>query len=271
MTIPETTAYDYVALGFNLQFLRSIQFHRDLKSGGSMFLEQLDKSGFKPAIDQAGRLRAGVNATVNAIANNPLAGNSAIQNRNELLAWVDPIQTALFAESKSRKLSTILESEAADNLQPLLAKSNHPLFTTLIEEAISSLRHGNYRSAIVMVWSAVIEQLRQYILGDTNRKKAFNDEIVKPRGKKQYDPVKDYDDFFEVTDWLLLDVAKKADLIDKHTFEVLDAARKRRNHYGHPTLVTALPSTANHLVDDLRVNIIEKFPLPMVPTQAANV
>ena len=96
-----------------------------------------------------------------------------------------------------------------------------------------------YRAAIVMAWNLAYEHLVAWVYSDTGRLQDFNDELTgrwlnRAKNKKD-DQIVEGDDFANMKESVVIDVCRKANLVSKDEFEMLDGALRKRNQFAHPT------------------------------------
>lgn len=130
----------------------------------------------------------------------------------------------------------------------------------LLADALRCLECGAFRAAIVMGWNLTFERLRRWIFrSPRKRKAAFNAALVtKPKSKNvNHKPLQIYEDFYELSERQILDIAYEAKLFSKQKHQVLINALSDRNHFAHPSSRRATSATAAGYIENLVVNILQ--------------
>lgn len=138
----------------------------------------------------------------------------------------------------------------------------------LLDETIRCLECEAYRSAAVMGWNLAYDYIRQWILADSGRLAAFNDELVKIANRKgattpKFQKVNVYEDFFESNpspgEREVLDVCEDAKLIQGKPYDALCHYLRQRNEYAHPNNAEPTIYKVNAYIEEL-INTIRSKP-----------
>lgn len=115
---------------------------------------------------------------------------------------------------------------ASDGLTELRARLYYPEDDgVLFDEAVVCFRNGAYRAALVMIWVAIAQGLRHRFERAAQRDTDLT-ELVKEFDKQEKDR--------RAIDNLLLDNAKKHELIGEHEHGDLLHVKDQRNRFAHP-------------------------------------
>jgi hypothetical protein len=159
----------------------------------------------------------------------------------------------------SREVLPIDRSAVSDMLRALEGTLREDHQKVILSDTIRCLECGAYRAAIVMGWNLAYEHLRQWIFKrKRSRLKQFNAVLVtRNRGPNEpYPPVTVYEDFFEIGERVVIDVAYKAKLFNKQTHQVLVHALTDRNHFAHPSFRRATAVSAAGYIENLILSVV---------------
>lgn len=152
---------------------------------------------------------------------------------------------------------------AAIHVEKLLANLPSTLPTLkeqeYLEETIKCLRAGAFRATVVMAWNLAYDHLCYWILFDTTRLSDFNARSPVRFPRIGYPPVTKREDFFDMKESHVIEIASSAGLISPNIFKVLKEKLDRRNMAAHPTDVSTLQQTAEEIVRDLVENVVLKL------------
>lgn len=127
-----------------------------------------------------------------------------------------------------------------------------------LEEAILCLRAGAFRAAIVMTWNLAFDHLCRFVLA--SHLDAFNTQWPISYAKRNRDArvqaIRNFDDFAELKESEVIQVAKSAAIISADVARILDEKLQRRNSAAHPAQVTFSQLQAESYVDDLVRNVV---------------
>jgi len=122
-----------------------------------------------------------------------------------------------------------------------------PKAKDFIEEAITCLRFGALRAAVVFLWSGAVSVLREraWRLGAAKVTCALQTHNPKQR------PLKKLDDFAYVKDSSLLEALFDLGVVDKTQKAILGQALDLRNACGHPTAYRPKEKKVSSFIEDL--------------------
>ena len=146
-------------------------------------------------------------------------------------------------------------SPIASSLREKLTNSDEIDFLT---EAFDCYRVKAFRSFMIMVWCLAISHVMEYIISDAERLGKFNSSI-KMRYPKKDLTVTVWEDFSDLKEFEVIDVAQHAKLLSKNRADVLREKLKRRNMAAHPSSIEVTQAQADDYVTDLVNNIVTKL------------
>lgn len=126
-----------------------------------------------------------------------------------------------------------------------------------LEEALICFRHKAFRASIVMAWNLAFDHLCHHIL--TKCVAAFNAQLPRSYPKADIIAVAKRDDFHELKESQVLQVAKSANIISGSIHKILKEKLDRRNIAAHPSGVVISDPTAEEFIKDLVENVILKL------------
>lgn len=141
-------------------------------------------------------------------------------------------------------------------LTDLVGKVPNLAEQTFLAEAIKCYRVEAYRACIVMVWNVTYNHLLNWILSDASRISKFNTAIVKRNSKKAGLVIVKYDDFEDLKEREVVDIANTAGLFNSGVYKILVSKLDRRNIAAHPSAVVMVQSQADDTITDLVNNVI---------------
>jgi hypothetical protein len=127
-----------------------------------------------------------------------------------------------------------------------------------LREALTCYRVKAFRSAIVMVWNLAYDHLLRWLLADAARLQTFNQRIPVRYPKKQVQ-VAAFDDFEDLKESEVIEVASSAGLLNGGVVKILDKELKRRNSAAHPSPTVFTQYQAEDAITDLVNNVILKL------------
>ena len=149
--------------------------------------------------------------------------------------------------------STVTVEKALAELPGKIADEAERLF---LQEAIICYRHNAFRSAIVMTWNLAYDHLLRWILSDAPRLAAFNTGIPARNPKKAYVRIQQRDDFEELKEDEVIDIAGNLSGITGGMKKVLKEKLGRRNTYAHPSIMQIAKPQVDDMITDLVNNIV---------------
>jgi hypothetical protein len=127
-----------------------------------------------------------------------------------------------------------------------------------LRETLNCYRVKAFRSAIVMAWNLAYDHLLRWLLADQARLQTFNQRITVRYPKKQVQ-VAAFDDFEDLKESELIEVANSAGLLNGGVVKVLDKELKRRNSAAHPSPTVFTQYQAEDSITDLVNNVVLKL------------
>lgn len=128
-----------------------------------------------------------------------------------------------------------------------------------LEETILCFRCKAFRATIVMAWNLAFDHLCNYLFSDVRRIEAFNQQLPKSFPRARIGVVASKDDFGELKESEVLQVARSANLISNDLNVVLKEKLGKRNTAAHPSSIDIAPHTAEEYVIDLINNAVLKL------------
>jgi hypothetical protein len=144
-------------------------------------------------------------------------------------------------------------------LTELPAKLSQQAERTYLEETLICLRNGAFRAAVVMAWNLAYDHLCYWILADTTRLGDFNVWNPKRFAGMKYPSVFKREDFMDMKESHVIEIAKSANAITANVARVLAEKLTRRNMAAHPSDVSTLQPTAEEVIRDLVENVVLKL------------
>ena len=163
----------------------------------------------------------------------------------------DAIQHNLSADA-IKQFVWLEQSKVSESMLAMCDHATDPIQIPLIEEAMCCLETGCYHSAIVMSWSVAFDHIRRWIFASKRKRlKDFNAICA----TRRCNPVVIYEDFCDMRDHDVLEIAHKAKLYDSNKEKFLKASLGKRNQHGHPSLMPISKEQATGYIDGLIVNV----------------
>jgi hypothetical protein len=128
--------------------------------------------------------------------------------------------------------------------------------SVFLKEALTCYRVQAFRSAIVMAWNLAYDHLLRWLLADSARLQTFNQRIPIRYPKKQQVQVSRFDDFEDLKESEVIEVASSAGLVNGNVVKVLDKELKRRNSAAHPSPTVFTLYQAQDSITDLVNNVV---------------
>jgi hypothetical protein len=148
--------------------------------------------------------------------------------------------------------------ETSHLLRGLLTKLSSAQEKSFLQEAIDCYEIGARRAAITLVWILTVHHLAEYIL--KHEAAAFNATLAKNTDKRiRITSAKKIDDFSEIPESKLIELARAAQIISNDVRKILDAKLGIRNSSAHPSGVTISEVKATDFVMDLVENVLIKY------------
>lgn len=148
--------------------------------------------------------------------------------------------------------SSIAVAKLLAELPSKVAGADQSVF---LRETLDCYRVKAFRSAIVMAWNLAYDHLLKWLLADAARVQTFNQRIPVRFPKKQVQ-VANFDDFEDLKESEVVEVANSAGLLSGNVVKVLDKELKRRNSAAHPSPTTFTQYQAEDSITDLVNNVV---------------
>jgi hypothetical protein len=117
-------------------------------------------------------------------------------------------------------------------------------------------KHGAFRASVVMAWNLAFDHLCSWIVSDAKRLADFNARMPLRYPKEKYPVVTKREDFVEMKESHIIDIADSAYVVTSNVAKVLREKIIRRNMAAHPADVSTLQPTAEEFIRDLVENVV---------------
>jgi hypothetical protein len=168
---------------------------------------------------------------------------------------VSSIKDTVMSQAQERRLVLLQSTSVSSKLRKLAEEGTlNERQIYLFEETVVNLETGAYRSAVVMGWNLAYDIVRQWVFEDPARLASFNAELAKitvRAGRAKFDPVVNYQDFYDIGEKTVLDVCRDASLIAGNLYDDLRQHLRQRNAYAHASDSHPTVHQANGLIDHL--------------------
>lgn len=141
------------------------------------------------------------------------------------------------------------------DLANLPAKVPSMVERIFLDETITCYRHKAYRAAVVMAWNLAYSHFLHWVLNDAARLAKFNG-TIKTRYPKSNAQIATYDDFEQLKEFEVIEVANSAALVNSGIVKIMREKLGRRNTAAHPSTVTIIQSQADDVITDLVNNVV---------------
>lgn len=142
-----------------------------------------------------------------------------------------------------------------EDLADLPAKVPSLAERTFLDETLTCYRHKAYRAAIVMAWNLAYSHFLHWVLSDAGRLTKFN-AAIKTRYPKSSAVITGYDDFEQLKEFEVIEVANSASLVNSGIVKIMREKLGRRNTAAHPSTVKIIQSQADDVITDLVNNVV---------------
>lgn len=149
--------------------------------------------------------------------------------------------------------------EVAKLLADLPGRVSSRAESTFLSEALTCYQNGAFRAAIVMTWNLAYDHFLAWLLSDTVRLASFNARISIRFPSKAGMVITKREDFDDLKESEVIQIASSAGLISKNTAQVLQEKLTRRNAAAHPSLVEITQYQAEDVITDLVNNVVLTF------------
>jgi hypothetical protein len=151
-----------------------------------------------------------------------------------------------------------LKVKVKKELHDLLINIKNPYENEFLIEAINCFEISAYRASIIMVWNLTIDHLYEFIL--SNKLLDFNTALSKNTDKRiKIVSVKTKDDFNEMPENKFIEFCRSGGIITNDIRKILEEKLGIRNTYAHPSNLKILESKAVEFIEDLIVNVVQKY------------
>lgn len=142
------------------------------------------------------------------------------------------------------------------HLTSLVEKVGDGSEKNFLEEAINCYRIEAYRAFIIMVWIVTLDHLQKYIFA--NHLTDFNATLAKNPDKK-VKKIVNYDDFSDLPENKLIELARSAGVISNDVRKLLDEKLGTRNSAAHPSGIKISGHKATEFAIDVIDNVLLKY------------
>lgn len=143
---------------------------------------------------------------------------------------------------------------ALSDLTARITNANERVF---FDEMLICLRHGAFRSAVVMGWNLAYTHLCDYVF--SNRLADFNVQLKKSYPKATPSQISTRDDFMEFREFEIIQVCRSASITTSGIDKILREKLARRNSAAHPSGVNVSQLVAEETIVDLVQNVLLAF------------
>jgi hypothetical protein len=144
-------------------------------------------------------------------------------------------------------------------LADLPSKVPSAVESDFLREALLCYRATAFRAAIVMTWNLAFVHLLHWLLADAQRLGTFNARIPIRFPKKQHIQIAMFDDFEDLKESDVIEVASSAGLLGGGIVKILQKELTRRNTAAHPSGVVVTQYQAEDTITDLVNNVVLKL------------
>lgn len=179
---------------------------------------------------------------------------------NEFNRIIRRVYQRMSTELASRQALLVDQGAVSERLRNLRETITGSEKQIIFADTLRCLETGAYRAAIVMGWNLAYEHFRRWIFKSKRKRlRNFNTELTGRHKNKtsNHDPISIFEDFYDLKESMVVDVAHKAQLIEKQKMQVLTGALNDRNHFAHPNSRRATAATATGYIENLIVNILD--------------
>ena len=154
-----------------------------------------------------------------------------------------------------QKVLPVENNVVTESLRLLLQDITNDQERIILLDTLRCLECGAYRAAIVMGWNLTYERIRHWIFkSPRKRRREFNTALTTKHPK--HAPIAQYEDFYEVGERKVLDIAYDAELFTKQKYQILVNSLYDRHHFAHASKRKATPATAAGYIENLIINIL---------------
>lgn len=155
-------------------------------------------------------------------------------------------------------LNKPIKAKVKKELHDLLKIVKNSDENEFFNEAINCFEISAYRASIIMVWNLTVDHLYEYIIA--NKLVDFNIALSKNTDKRiKIAAIRIKDDFSEIPENKFIEFCRSAGIVSNDVRKILDEKLGIRNTYAHPSNLKVHESKAVEFIEDLIVNIVQKF------------
>lgn len=138
------------------------------------------------------------------------------------------------------------------------AANNAPnTYADYLTEALECYTGGQYRAAVLMTWSAVIQHLYSIASNHKSGITLFESANQQRFGKSNsYRPIRKADDFLYLREAQFIQLGEDAGMYNRNTRRILEDRLKLRNLCGHPTQYRPGQEEVIVFIESLMLNIL---------------
>ena len=153
--------------------------------------------------------------------------------------------------------STIAVKQLLLDLPGRISDANEKTF---LREALDCYKAKAYRAATIMAWNLTYDHLLAWIIADVQRLADFNNGIDARVGAKRAGiRIKKSENFEDLKESEVLDIAAKTDVIADNLKKVLVRGLEDRNLAAHPSQIEIAQPTADNTIYSLVTNVVVKL------------
>lgn len=153
-----------------------------------------------------------------------------------------------------RRATLVRLDAALHQIEGRLANSAEQTF---FQETMVCLKHGAFRSAVVMAWNLAFSHLCEYVF--SQRLTDFNAQLPRSFPRADISQVTKRDDFSELKESQVIQVCRSSNITTNSVDKILREKLARRNGAAHPSGVTISQLVAEETLVDLVENIVLKY------------
>ena len=142
-------------------------------------------------------------------------------------------------------------------LNELTAKITNADERVFFDEMLVCLRHGAFRSTVVMGWNLAYTHLCDYVF--SKRLAEFNAQLKKSFPKAKPSQISTREDFMEFREFDIIQVCRSASITTSGIDKILREKLARRNSAAHPSGVNVSQLVAEETIVDLVQNVLLAF------------
>lgn len=128
---------------------------------------------------------------------------------------------------------------------------------SFLHEAIKCYEIQCFRAAIIMSWLLTMDVLYENVL-NTNLA-AFNTAMQTHTKYKKFNQISKKEDFSDIKELDFIELLRGAGIISNNIRKILVKRLDERNTNAHPNTIKITEANANHFIEDLLINVVEKF------------